>query len=98
MDSQKSELQKPLGDMQLGAKKLSILLNEIQHLGDMLCSKQGLKKFQLQKLPITIQSRLTMSSDTLEELAMIVAKIVEIDQQTIAISSVSDSTAETLKF
>lgn len=96
-DSQESRLRKLLGDMQLGDKKPSMLLNEMQRLGGTSCSSQLLKTLWLQQLPIATQSCLTMSSGTIEELAKLADKISEIDQQRVAINAVSDSTSEILK-
>lgn len=96
-DSQESKLRRLLGDMRLGDKKPSILLNEMQRLGGLACSAQLLKTLWLQQLPVTTQSCLTMSSGTIEELARLADKIAEIDQQRMVVNTVSDSTAEILK-
>ncbi|XP_008179439.1 uncharacterized protein LOC103308205 [Acyrthosiphon pisum] len=62
-DSQESKLRRLLGDMRLGDKRPSMLLNEMQRLGGMACSTQLLKTLWLQQLPVTTQSCLTMSTN-----------------------------------
>jgi len=96
-DSQESKLRKLLGDMQLGDKKPSMLLNEMQRLGGTSNSAQLLKTLWLQQLPIATQSCLAMSSGTIEELAKLADKISEIDQQRVVSNAISDSTSEILK-
>lgn len=96
-DSQESKLRRLLGDMRLGDKRPSMLLNEMQRLGGMACSTQLLKTLWLQQLPVTTQSCLTMSTGTIEELARLADKISEIDQQRMIVNIVSESTTEILK-
>ncbi|CAI6367886.1 unnamed protein product [Macrosiphum euphorbiae] len=96
-DSQESKLRRLLGDMRLGDKRPSMLLNEMQRLGGMACSTQLLKTLWLQQLPVTTQSCLTMSTGTIEELARLADKISEIDQQRMIVNTVSESTTEILK-
>lgn len=50
-DSQESKLRRLLGDMRLGDKKPSMLLNEMQRLGGLACSAQLLKPYGCNNCP-----------------------------------------------
>lgn len=54
-NSNENKLRKLLSEVELGEKKLSMLLHEIQRLGGTALSPQLLQTLWLQHLPITIQ-------------------------------------------
>lgn len=96
-DSNEKKLRKLLSELELGDKKPSMLLHEMQRLGGSALSTQLLQTLWLQRLPVTTQSCLTVSNGTLEELAKLADKVAEIEIQRTVVSTVSDSTAELLK-
>lgn len=95
-DSQERQLRKLLSEIELGDKKPSQLLNEMNRLGGSAVSKELLKTLWLQRLPTNIQSVLAASTDTIENLAQMADKISEIQQpamSSFAISTNTDITA-----
>lgn len=82
-DSSEKKLRKLLGDIELGDRKPSVLLHEMQRLGGMALSAQMLKTW-LQHLPVTTQACLAVSKGELDELPNLQTKcqkLINIVQQ-----------------
>lgn len=79
-DSHERRLRRLLSGLELGDKKPTQLLNEMQRLGGAAVTTDLLKTLWLQRLPTFIQSVLATSSDDLKNLAAMADKIAEIEQ------------------
>ncbi|CAG9820036.1 unnamed protein product [Phaedon cochleariae] len=79
-DSNERKLRKLLSEIELGDKKPSQLLNEMIRLGSNSIPADLTKTLWMQRLPTHIQSVLTTSSDSIENLAKMADKIAEIEQ------------------
>jgi hypothetical protein len=96
-DSKEKNLRKLLSEIELGDRKPSVLLNEMQRLGGLALSPELLKSLWLQHLPITTQSCLAVASGSIEELAKLADKVAEIGQPRAVAAVTSDATAELLQ-
>lgn len=96
-DSEEKKLRKLLSEVELGDRKPSTLLNEMQRLGGSALSSELLKSLWLQHLPVATQSCLTVTNGTVEELSKLADKIMEIGQPRSVATVSSDPTAELLK-
>lgn len=77
---EEKKLKKLLRDLELGDKKPSYLLREMQQLaGDQLADDM-LKNVWLQRLPVQVQTILTTSSDSLSNLSKMADKIHEVSE------------------
>lgn len=79
-ESSEKKLRKLLSEITLGDQKPSQLLNEMSRLGGSAVPQDMLKTLWMQHLPTQIQSVLTASNDTLDNLAQMADKIAEIEQ------------------
>lgn len=91
-ESSEKKLRKLLSEVSLGDRKPSQLLNEMSRLGGSAVSEEILRTLWMQLLPSTVQSVLTTSSDSLENLAKMADKICEIDQPRVYATQTDDST------
>jgi len=96
-DSEEKKLRKLLSEVELGDRKPSALLNEMQRLGGYALSAELFKSLWLQHLPAATQSCLAVTNGTVEELSKLADKIIEIGQPRSVAAVSSDSTAELLK-
>lgn len=96
-DSEEKKLRKLLSEVELGDRKPSTLLNEMQRLGGVALSSELLKSLWLQHLPIAMQSCLAVTSGTVEELSKLADKIGEIGEPRVVAAVASDPTTELLK-
>ena len=94
--SETSRLRTLLQDMYLGDKRPSQLLHEMKSLSGKQASCDFLRTLWLQRLPVSMQQILTISSGSLEELALIADKIGEVSEcrSEAAVSQISDSNRE----
>ncbi|XP_022163291.1 uncharacterized protein LOC111028839 isoform X2 [Myzus persicae] len=91
-DSEEKKLRKLLSEVELGDRKPSTLLNEMQRLGGVALSSELLKSLWLQHLPIAMQSCLAVTSGTVEELSKLADKIGEIGESRVVAAERSRST------
>jgi len=96
-DSKEKKLRKLLSDVELGDRKPSVFLNEMQRLGGNALSNELLKSLWLQHLPITTQSCLAVTKGSLDELARLADPVAEIGQPRSVAAVSSDKTAELLQ-
>jgi len=96
-DSKDKKLRKLLSDVELGDRKPSVLLNEMQRLGGNALSNELLKSLWLQHLPVTTQSCLAVTKGSLDELARLADQVAEIGQPRSVAAVSSDKTAELLQ-
>lgn len=96
-DSNEKKLRKLLSEIELGDKKPSTLLNEMQRLGGTSLSAELLKSLWLQHLPVTTQSCLAVANGSIEELAKLADKVSEIGQSRMVATVTNDTTTELLK-
>lgn len=80
-------------DLELGDKKPSFLLREMQQLSGNQLSEDILKNLWLQRLPSQVQAILTTSTDSLSRLATMADKINEVNE-TNTIATVSASSKQ----
>lgn len=76
-DSEEKRLQKLLENIQLGDKRPSTMLREMRQLSSGKMSDDMLKSLWFQRLPLTLKAVLSISSDTLDKLAVMADKINE---------------------
>lgn len=97
--SDSARLRLLLQDMQLGDRKPSQLLNEMRNLARGDIKDEVLQNLWLQRLPLNIQQILSVSNDTLANLANVADKIFEVSPFTPAcVNAVNGSSElETLK-
>ncbi|KAB0796613.1 hypothetical protein PPYR_10674, partial [Photinus pyralis] len=76
-ESEDTKLQKLLRDLDLGDRKPTQLLREMKTLSGTSISNELLKKLWLQRLPQQVQVVLAISSESLDNLAIMADKIVE---------------------
>jgi hypothetical protein len=76
-DSEERRLKKLLRDIDLGDRKPSTLLCEMRSLSTGAISEDVLKSLWLQRLPNQMQAILTVSSETLNKLALMADKIAD---------------------
>lgn len=90
---------KLLSEIELGDRKPSSLLNEMQRLGGLSLSPELLKSLWLQHIPVAMQHCLAVASGSVNELSKLADKIGEIGQPRIVatVSATEDSTTEILK-
>ncbi|XP_037805540.1 uncharacterized protein LOC119599715 [Lucilia sericata] len=74
-DSEEKRLQKLLENIQLGDKRPSTLLREMRQLSSGKMSDDMLKSLWFQRLPATLKAVLSISSDSLDKLAVMADKI-----------------------
>lgn len=79
-ETSEKKLKKLLSETTLGDKKPSQLLNEMYNLGGTTVPAEVIKTLWMQHLPAQIQSILTTSTDSLENLSKMADKIAEIEQ------------------
>lgn len=92
-DSNEQRLRRLLSEVELGDKRPSQLLTEMQHLGGPTFPSELLKTLWLQRLPDNVQSILAISSESLEKMASMADRIAEIVQtKTFAVSATSTTT------
>lgn len=96
-DSEEKKLRKLLSEVELGDRKPSTLLNEMQRLGGVALSSELLKSLWLQHLPIAMHSCLAVTSGTVEELSKLADEIGEIGEPRVVAAVTSDPTTELLK-
>lgn len=96
-DSKEKKLRKLLSDVELGDRKPSVLLNEMQRLGGGAVSTELLKSLWLQHLPVATQSCLAVAKGSLDELAKLADQVVEIGQSRQIAAIATNETAELLK-
>lgn len=98
-DSEEKKLRKLLSEVELGDRKPSCLLNEMQRLGGLALSPELLKSLWLQHLPVAMQHCLAVASGSTDELAKLADKIGEIGQPRMVatVSAAEETTAEVLK-
>lgn len=106
-DSNELRLRRLLSGLELGDKKPSQLLNEMNRLGGTAVPDELLKTIWMQQLPAHIQAIITTSSDSIDNLAKMADKIAEIDHSRSVVSSAcpspnvnvnaNDDLAETVK-
>jgi hypothetical protein len=96
-DSKERKLRKLLSDVELGDKKPSALLNEMQRLGGMSLSVELLKSLWLQHLPVTTQSCLAVTNGSLDELAKLADQVAEIGQPRQVAAVATNETTELLQ-
>lgn len=77
-DSEQSRLKKLLGDLELGTKRPSHLLREMKTLSGKTMNDDLLKSLWLQRLPSSVQAILAITSESLDNLAIMADKICEI--------------------
>lgn len=77
-DSEERRLKKLLQDIDLGDKRPSILLRQMQDLAGNRVGENLLKSLWLQRLPTQMQAILTTSSDDLSKLAVMADKIADV--------------------
>lgn len=90
-ESSEKKLRKLLSEVSLGDRKPSQLLNEMSRLGGSAVS-EVVRTLWMQLLPATVQSVLTTSSDSLENLAKMADKICEIGQPRVYSTQTDEST------
>jgi len=93
----KKKLRKLLSAVELGDRKPSVLLNEMQRLRGITLSADLLKLLWLQHLPITTQSCLAVTKGSLDELARLADPVAEIRQPRSLAAVLSDHTTELLQ-
>lgn len=100
-DSSEQRLRRLLSGLELGDKKPSQLLNEMNRLGGSTVPEPLLRTLWMQQLPTHIQSVLTTSSDSIDNLSKMADKIAEIDQHQprnfTAATCINDDLTETVK-
>lgn len=79
-DSSQKKLEKLMSDLTLGNQKPSQLLNRQRDLGGTTISEDFLKSLWLRQLPINVQSILAAHTGSLNEMAQLADKIVEVGQ------------------
>ncbi len=77
-DSEERRLKKLLQDVDLGNKRPSVLLRQMQDLAGIRLPESLLKSLWLQRLPTQMQAILTTSSDDLNKLAIMADKISDV--------------------
>lgn len=77
-DSESKQIRKLLSELQLGDDKPSHLLRKMQTLAGTSLNEDFLKTLWLQRLPSEIQTILSVSSESLENLAKLADKIAEV--------------------
>nr|XP_042902637.1 uncharacterized protein LOC122270194 [Parasteatoda tepidariorum] len=87
-DSESSRLKKLLSGIELGDKKPSKLLYEMQSLAADKISSEVLKNLWLQRLPLQIRQILSISKDNVQSLAKMADSVFEISNED-AVTSVS---------
>lgn len=90
-DSETARLKILLSELQLGDKKPSSLLHEMQNLAAQKIDDKLMKVLWLQRLPITMQQILSASNDPLSVLATNADKIAEISTMTPVVNSIEDN-------
>lgn len=76
-DSEEKRIQKLLEGIQLGDKRPSTMLREMRQLSSGKMSDDMLKSLWFQRLPSTLKAVLTISTDSLDKLAIMADKINE---------------------
>lgn len=76
-DSEEKRLQKLLENVHMGDKRPSAMLREMRQLSSGKMSEDMLKSLWFQRLPSTIKAVLSVSSDSLDKLAVMADKINE---------------------
>ncbi|XP_008178670.1 uncharacterized protein LOC103307937 [Acyrthosiphon pisum] len=79
-ESEEKKLKKLLRDLELGDKKPSYLLREMQQLAGNQLADDMLKNLWLQRLPLQVQAVLTTSTDSLSNLSKMADKIHEVSE------------------
>lgn len=79
-DSETARLRALISDMELGDKKPSHLLREMENLAADKLTPAMLRMLWLKRLPLNVQQILSVSTDTLPSLALTADKITEISQ------------------
>lgn len=92
--SKTSRLNLLLKDLQLGDKRPSHLLYEMQNLASGQMEEDLLKTLWLQRLPTNIQQILSVCTVNLSELAQIADKILDVSGPPMAIANVVSSSSE----
>lgn len=92
--SESSRLNLLLKDLQLGDKRPSHLLYEMQNLGAGKMEDSVLRTLWMQRLPINIQQIVSVSTAELKEVALIADKIHEVSGCSLAVSSVDSNNSE----
>lgn len=90
-DSETGRIQKLLTDLELGDKKPSQLLREMQNLAGDKVSGDFLKTLWLQRLPLNMRSILTISTDELPKIADMADKIWEMNSSSFHANSVEEA-------
>lgn len=88
-ESEASKLRMLLHDLELGDKKPSHLLREMKELAKDF-SEDAIKALWLQRLPVTVQQILSVSSEQLDKQAAMADKILEVSKSAV-VSSVEKS-------
>jgi len=79
-ESEEKKLKKLLRDIELGDKKPSFLLREMQQLAGGQLPEDLLKSLWLQRLPVQVQTILMTSTDSLNNLSKMADKIHEVSE------------------
>ena len=87
--SDSARLRHLLQDLTLGDKRPSQLLLEMRNLADNKITDEVLRSLWLQRLPISMQQILSVSSETLDGLSKIADKVNEVSGCTLGIAGIS---------
>jgi len=90
-DSETRRVQKLLSTLQLGDLKPSFLLRQMRELANNSLSDDFLKNLWMQRLPREIQTILSASSETLNNLANLADKIAEVRTDTLGVNAVNQT-------
>lgn len=90
-DSENKQIRKLLSELQLGDEKPSQLLRKMRELAHNSLNDDFLRNLWLQRLPAEIQTILSVSSESLDNLAKLADKIAEVRSDPLGISAMSRS-------
>lgn len=90
-DSETKRVQKLLSALHLGDQKPSMLLRQMRGLANGALNDEFLRNLWMQRLPLEIQSILSVSSETLDSLALLADKISEVRSDPNSINAVGQS-------
>lgn len=90
--SETAKLKMLLQDLQLGDRKPSVLLHEMQSLANNKVSAEVLKSLWMQRLPISVQQILSVSDSSLENLSKLADKVYEVNSCVVvqSVAGISD--------
>lgn len=89
--TESSKLNLLLKDLQLGSKRPSHLLNEMENLASKSMDQEMLRMLWSQRLPANVQQILSVCKAPLPELALIADKILDVSDNAVPLSAISNN-------